>query len=121
MRRVLARCVIAGVVGAGGGYLAAAVLAGAPSSVALTASKYEFSRTEIKARKGQPVTFSLSTSDFPHGFSLPDFGVRADLVPGKTIEVTFTPDKVGRFVFLCDNFCGDEHDRMTGFLVVSEE
>ena len=31
-----------------------------------------------------------------------------------------TVDKTGRFVFLCDNFCGDGHDRMTGFIVVSE-
>jgi len=24
----------------------------------------------------------------------------------------------GRFIYLCDNFCGDEHDRMTGVLTV---
>ena len=30
------------------------------------------------------------------------------------------PDRAGRFVFLCDNFCGEGHDRMTGFLVVEE-
>jgi cytochrome c oxidase subunit 2 len=37
------------------------------------------------------------------------------------VEVTFTPDRAGRFVFLCDNFCGEGHDRMTGFLLVLEE
>ena len=47
--------------------------------------------------------------------------MRVDLVPGKTVELTFTPDRAGRFVFLCDNFCGEGHDRMTGFLVVTED
>ena len=74
-----------------------------------------------RLKKGKPVTFALTTSDFVHGFNVPDFNVRADLIPGKTVEVTFTPDRAGRFAFLCDNFCGEGHDRMSGFLVVSAE
>jgi cytochrome c oxidase subunit 2 len=66
------------------------------------------------------VTLVLSSADFPHGFSIPDFGVRVDLVPGKTMELTFTPDRAGRFAFLCDNFCGEGHDGMTGMVVVTE-
>jgi cytochrome c oxidase subunit II len=120
MAALLTRCTIALVAGAAGGYLAAAALPHPQSHVTLTARKYDFSATEITVRKGVPVTLALTTSDFPHGFSVPDFGVRVDLVPGKTVAVTFTPDKAGRFQFLCDNFCGDAHDRMTGFLVVAE-
>ena len=62
----------------------------------------------------------LSTEDFVHGFSVPDFNTRIDLVPGKTFELTLTPNRAGRFVFLCDNFCGDGHDRMTGSLIVTD-
>ena len=72
------------------------------------------------ACKGARLTFVLTTPDFVHGFSVPDFGVRIDLVPGKTVELTFTPDSAGRFTFLCDNFCGDAHDRMTGTLIVTD-
>ena len=50
-------------------------------------------------RKGVPVTLALTHSDFPHGFSVPDFGVRVDLVPGKTVALTFTPDKAGASSF----------------------
>jgi cytochrome c oxidase subunit 2 len=34
--------------------------------------------------------------------------------------VRIVPDKVGRFVFACDNFCGDGHEDMEGVIVVSE-
>jgi cytochrome c oxidase subunit 2 len=54
-----------------------------------------------------------------HGFSLPDFGVRRDVAPGAPVEVTITPAKSGRFHYLCDNFCGEGHDRMGGLLVVT--
>ena len=62
----------------------------------------------------------LTSPDFVHGFSVQDFNVRADGIPGKTVEVTFVADKAGKFIFLCDNFCGEDHDKMTGFLIVTE-
>ena len=120
MTPLLLRCLIALGAGAASGYLAAAALPDPPRRIALEARKYDFSATEIRVRKGEPVTFVLTTPDFVHGFSVPDFNVRADFAPGKRVEVTFTPDKTGRYTFLCDNFCGDAHDRMTGFIVVTE-
>ena len=101
------------------GFYAAANGAGT-QLVRITAAKFEFSNPEIHVKKGQPVTLVLTASDFAHGFDLPDFNVRADLVPGKPVEVTFTPDRAGRFVFLCDNFCGDGHDVMSGYLIVTD-
>jgi cytochrome c oxidase subunit 2 len=34
--------------------------------------------------------------------------------------VRFTPDKVGRFNFHCDLFCGSGHEDMMGTLIVVE-
>jgi cytochrome c oxidase subunit 2 len=90
------------------------------SRIELTARKFEFGTKEIRVKKGQPVTLVLRAEDFAHGFSVPDFKVRADFVPGKNVEVTFTPDRAGSFDFLCDNFCGDGHDDMNGTLIVTE-
>jgi cytochrome c oxidase subunit 2 len=53
------------------------------------------------------------------GFNLPDFNVRADIVPGKVATVKLTPDKTGTFTFLCDIFCGEGHETMAGQLVVA--
>ena len=88
--------------------------------IELTARKFEFGSAEIRVKKGQPVTLVLRAEDFAHGFSIPDFGARADFVPGRDIELTFTPDRAGSFVFLCDNFCGEEHDFMTGTMIVTD-
>ena len=117
-RRLAATAVLCGAAG----YLAAAAVAQlSPQRVELVASKFHFSATEIRVRRGRPVTVALSSNDFVHGFALPDFNVRADGVPGKIVEFTFTPDRTGRFIFLCDNFCGEDHDRMSGFLIVSAD
>ena len=87
--------------------------------IAVTARKFEFVPAEITVKKGERVTFELTAVDFPHGFAMPDFGIRKDLIPGKLLEVSITPDREGRFHYLCDNFCGDGHDRMSGILVVT--
>ncbi len=114
-----ATAAIAGVAG----YLLAAAAHGAAAGerIALVAAKFTFSQPEIRLKKGRPVTIALTSPDFMHGFSVPDFNVRADVVPGKAVEVTFTPDRSGRFAFLCDNFCGEGHDHMSGFLIVTDD
>lgn len=117
------RCALIALFFGAAGYFTAAVALGAagPERIALSAAKFEFSAKEIRVRKGKPVTFALTALDFVHGFSVPDFNVRVDLIPGRTVEVTFTPSRAGRFAFLCDNFCGEGHDRMSGILVVTED
>ena len=91
----------------------------APRRIELVARKFEFTPAEISVVAGRPVTLVIRTLDFAHGFSMPDFSVRADCVPGRDVEVSFTPDKVGRFGFVCDNFCGEGHDEMSGLLIVT--
>ena len=65
------------------------------------------------------MTLVLTSVDFPHGFALPDFGARCDLIPGKPVELTVLPE-AGPVYFdmLCDNFCGEEHDKMSGWFIV---
>jgi hypothetical protein len=51
---------------------------------------------------------------------LPAFGVRGDVIPGETTRISFTPDKAGVFEYLCDVFCGEGHEDVTGKLIVTE-
>jgi cytochrome c oxidase subunit 2 len=53
------------------------------------------------------------------GFNLPDYGVRTDIVPGQEAVLRFVADKPGHFTFLCDVFCGNGHENMSGELVVT--
>lgn len=115
------RSAVAGLAGLvfGGGLTSVALGQPSPRVVAVKASKFAFLPAEIFVRKDEPLMLQLSAVDFPHGFGLPDFNLRADLVPGKVVELAFTPDKAGRFHMLCDNFCGEGHDKMSGWLIVS--
>ena len=87
--------------------------------VAVSARKFVFSPNEIALARGEPVTIELTTQDVFMGFSVPDFHLRADIVPGKVARVSFTPDRAGTFPFLCDVFCGDGHEAMSGKLVIT--
>ena len=71
-------------------------------------------------KKGEPVTLEFTALDVVMGFKLPDFGVRTDVIPGKTTRLRLVPMAAGTFVFLCDIFCGEGHEDMTGKLVVVE-
>ena len=82
--------------------------------------KFRLMPDVVSVTRGEPVTLVLSTRDLPHGFALPDFNIRRDLIPGKPIELTLTPHKAGRFHMLCDNFCGEGHDAMSGWFVVED-
>jgi cytochrome c oxidase subunit 2 len=112
-RRILG--VLAGVA------LAAYGIAGAQPKervIRITARKFAFLPGEITLKKGEPVTLEFVTADVVMGFNAPDFKLRADILPGETARVRFTPDKTGTFTFLCDIFCGDGHEGMSGTLKV---
>jgi cytochrome c oxidase subunit 2 len=101
---------------------AAAIAAAAPDEkvVAVSAMKFEFLPPTINLKKGEPVILELSSLDRTHGFKVPALGLRTDVLADTTVRVRIVPDKVGRFVFACDNFCGDGHEDMEGVIVVSE-
>lgn len=88
--------------------------------IKVVAKRFVFDPATIVLKKGQPVVFELTTLDFGHGFSVPDLDFRADFVPDKTTIVRLTPQKTGKFEFLCDNFCGSGHEEMDGHLIVEE-
>ena len=118
------RSALAGLVGIAG--LAALAMGGAavlaqpkPRVVKISARRFTYSPNVIELKRGEPVTLELTTEDVFMGFNLPDFNVRADIVPGRTNVLSFTPDKAGTFIFLCDIFCGDGHETMNGKMVVT--
>lgn len=90
-----------------------------PRVVKVSARRFQFTPATIALKKGEPVVFELTSEDVFMGMNVPDFGVRSDIVPGKTMRMPFTPDKAGTFTFVCDVFCGDKHEEMSGTLVVT--
>lgn len=88
--------------------------------ISVKAKKFEFAPSTITVKKGVPVVLELTSEDRVHGFNLPDFKVRTEVKPDGISRVRFTPDKTGSFTFVCDVYCGDGHEDMSGTLVVEE-
>ena len=55
--------------------------------ISIKVKRFEYSPKEITLKKGVPVVLELKSLDVPHGFNLPDLGVRADVLPGLTARV----------------------------------
>lgn len=86
--------------------------------VKLVAQRFHYTPAEFRVKAGQPVVLEFTSVDFVHGFNLPDLHLRADLPPGAVTRLSFTVDKPGSYDFLCDNFCGDKHEEMSGRMIV---
>ena len=89
--------------------------------VRISTSNFQFQPSVIRVKKGVPVKLELTSEDQHHGFKLATFNLRADVKPGIVERMRFVPDKAGKFTFICDVFCGEGHEDMSGTLIVVEE
>lgn len=104
--------------GSAGAYLSAESAQPKEKVIKITSKRFSFTPASITLKKGVPVVFEFRSLDVFMGFNLPDFNVRADIVPDKVTRLRLVPDKTGTFIFLCDVFCGGGHEKMNGQLTV---
>jgi cytochrome c oxidase subunit II len=119
-RRALQSWMTAGAAALFGTWMARTAVAQQPREIEMVARRFNFMPDEIALKAGEPVILLIRSIDFVHGFSVPDLGLRADLVPGRVTRVPLLPKKAGMIDFVCDNFCGSEHEEMHGRFVVNE-
>jgi cytochrome c oxidase subunit 2 len=83
--------------------------------------KYPDGRTainEIRVPAGTSVKFLLSATDVLHGFYLPDFRVKMDMIPGRVTTLWVQPDRPGSYQIFCTVYCGTGHSNMLAQLIV---
>jgi cytochrome c oxidase subunit 2 len=73
---------------------------------------------ELHLPLGQPVRIVLSTEDVIHSFYVPAFRIKQDAVPGRYTSIRFTPTREGEYWLHCAEYCGTDHARMGGKVVV---
>ncbi|MBT8084082.1 MAG: c-type cytochrome [Woeseia sp.] len=76
---------------------------------------------EIHIPLGQPVKFNLRSKDVLHNFTVAQFRVKMDLVPGMETYMWLTPTEPGRYEVLCEELCGIAHFAMRGAVIVDDE
>jgi len=64
------------------------------------------SSTELHLAVDQPVSFRLVSDDVLHGFFIPAFRLKQDVVPGRAINFNLTPIREGRYRLRDSQFSG---------------
>lgn len=68
----------------------------------------------------QPVKALLRSRDVLHNYTVPQFRVKMDMVPGMVSYLWLTPTRTGSFEILCEQYCGLGHHIMRATVNVME-
>jgi cytochrome c oxidase subunit 2 len=75
---------------------------------------------ELHVPLGRPVRLTITSEDTIHSFFVPAFRIKKDAVPGRYNTAWFKATKTGTFHLFCAEYCGTEHSKMIGRVVVME-
>jgi len=79
----------------------------------------EMSRNAAVVKPGEKVLFKTMSNDVIHGFNIPVANIIAEIDPGDVRELWIrAPDKPGKYLIQCVNYCGVGHSQMKAWLVV---
>jgi cytochrome c oxidase subunit 2 len=60
----------------------------------------------------------MTSQDVIHSFFVPAFRIKQDVLPGRYTTLWFEATKTGEYQLFCAEFCGTDHSRMTGSVIV---
>lgn len=66
----------------------------------------------------EPIKLTMTSQDVIHGFYIPAFRVKKDVLPGRYTSVWFKADKTGTYHLYCSQYCGTNHSKMRGWVYV---
>lgn len=75
----------------------------------------------IYVPKDTPVKLIMTSSDVLHSFYVPALRLKRDVIPGTYQFLSFTANKTGEFDVYCAEYCGLDHSKMLGKLIVLEK
>ena len=63
---------------------------------------------------GRPIQLTMISQDVFHSFSIPDFRVKREVIPGRYSTVWFEATVPGTYHIFCTQYCGTLHSGMIG-------
>ena len=76
---------------------------------------------ELHLPVNRPVQLNLRSKDVLHNYTVAQFRVKMDLVPGMETYMWFTPTEEGRYEVLCEEYCGIAHHAMRSAVIVETQ
>jgi cytochrome c oxidase subunit II len=73
---------------------------------------------ELHVPVGVPVKLTMTSQDVIHGFYVPSFRVKKDVLPGRYTSMWFEATQIGTYHLFCTEFCGTNHTEMIGWVYV---
>ena len=67
---------------------------------------------------GKPIQLTMISQDVFHSFSIPDFRIKREVIPGRYSTVWFEATQVGTYHLFCTQYCGTQHSGMVGEVTV---
>ncbi len=75
---------------------------------------------ELHVPVGRAVKLVITSEDTIHSFYVPAFRIKRDAIPGRYVQAWFRATRPGVYHLLCAEYCGTDHSRMQGRIVVME-
>ena len=75
---------------------------------------------ELHVARGTAVKLIMTSQDVIHSFFVPAFRIKQDVLPGRYTSLWFQAREAGEFHLFCAEYCGTDHARMGGRIVVME-
>lgn len=75
---------------------------------------------ELHIPVDRTVAITLTSQDVIHSFFVPAFRVKQDVVPGKYTSEWFRATRTGEYHIFCSQYCGTQHAKMIGRVVVMQ-
>jgi cytochrome c oxidase subunit 2 len=75
---------------------------------------------ELHVPVNRNIKLLMASEDVIHSFYLPAFRIKQDVVPGRYTTEWFNATKPGVYHLFCAEFCGKDHSRMGGRVIVME-
>lgn len=76
---------------------------------------------ELHVPVDRPVKLILTSEDVIHSFFIPAFRIKQDAVPGRYTTTWFQATRPGTYRLFCAEYCGTDHARMGGRVVVMRD
>jgi cytochrome c oxidase subunit 2 len=94
--------------------------------VSVTAQKWSWTfaypsgatSNELHVPVNTPVRLTMHSTDVIHGFYVPEFRQKMNVLPGRYTSTWFEATREGEFQIYCTEYCGDAHSAMTSKVVV---